>query len=278
MKNIVLQNGVNMPVIGFGTWKAPKDEITCEAVKTAIECGYRHIDAAAIYGNEKFVGKGIKESNVKREELFVTSKLWNSVRGYEETINAFNKSLEDLGIEYLDLYLIHWPVPKDFRENYIEKNLESWRAFEDLYKAGKVRAIGVSNFKEHHLDELMEKCEIMPMVNQIEFHPSHTQDSIREYCEKHNIVVQGYSPLANGKVFECKEIAEIAEKNGVGVAQLCVKYALSHNVVPLVKSVTRERILENLKLDFELSSEDIKKIDEITTCEGMGADSDNINF
>lgn len=278
MENVILQNGVSMPVIGFGTWKAPNGEITSEAVKTAIECGYSHIDAAAIYGNETFVGKGIKESKVKREELFITSKLWNSVRGYDETMAAFNKTLEDLGLEYLDLYLIHWPVPKDFKENYIEKNLESWRAFEDLYKAGKVRAIGVSNFKEHHLDELMEKCEIMPMVNQIEFHPSHTQDGIREYCKKHNIIVQGYSPLANGKVFDCKEIKEIAEKNGVGVAQLCVKYALAHNVVPLVKSVTRERILDNLKLDFTLKSEDIKLIDAVTTCEGMGVDSDNINF
>lgn len=278
MNSRVLVNGVKMPEIGFGTWKAPNDEVTTEAVKTAIQCGYRHIDAAAVYNNEKFVGEGIRQSGVKREELFITSKLWNTIRGYDETISAFNKTLEDLGVEYLDLYLIHWPVPKDSRDTYIEKNAEAWRAFEYLYKQGKVKAIGVSNFKEHHLEELMERCEIKPMVNQIEFHPSYIQKDIVDYCTEQNILVQGYSPLANGKVFKCDEIKSLADQYNVSIAQLCVRYALQHNIVPLVKSVTKERIEDNLKVDFIIKDEDMKLIDSITTCENLGNDSDYINF
>lgn len=147
MKNIALYNGILMSEIGFGTWKAPTGEVTVEAVKAAIECGYTHIDCAAIYGNEKEVGLGIKESNVDRKNLFITSKLWNDVRGYQETIDAFNKTLDDLQLDYLDLYLIHWPRPAKYHDNYIEKNIESWKAMEDLYKQGKIKAIGVSNFK-----------------------------------------------------------------------------------------------------------------------------------
>lgn len=278
MESVKLSNGKEMAVIGFGTWKAPQSEVTVEAVKNAIECGYTHIDCAAIYGNEKEVGKALKECGVPRENLFITSKLWNDVRGYDETIEAFNQTLEDLGLEYLDLYLIHWPRPAKFHNNYIEKNQESWKAMEDLYKAGKIKAIGVSNFKIHHIEELKERCEILPMVNQIEFHPSCLENELREYCEKNGIVVQGYSPLANGKVFECVELKEFAEKYNVGIAQLCVKYALQHNVVPLVKSVTKERIAENLKLDFVISDEDMKKIDLITTCGGSYKDSDDIPF
>lgn len=278
MKNITLYNGVEMPEIGFGTWKAPTGEVTIEAVKTAIKCGYTHIDCAAIYGNEKEVGIGIKESKIDRKNLFITSKLWNDVRGYQETIDAFNQTLRDLQLDYLDLYLIHWPRPVKYHDNYIEKNIESWKAMEDLYKQGKIKAIGVSNFKIHHLEEIMQNCEIKPMVNQIEFHPSCLKKEIREFCEKENIVVTGYSPLANGKVFECKELIEFSEKYGVSIAQLCIKYALQHNVIPLVKSVTKERIKANLDLDFVITNEDMEKIDMITTCGGSYKDSDDISF
>lgn len=278
MKKIVLSNGVEIPEIGFGTWKAPTGEVTIEAVKTAIECGYTHIDCASIYGNEKEVGIAIKESKVARETLFITGKLWNDIRGYQETIDAFNKTLEDLQLDYLDLYLIHWPRPKKYHDNYIEKNRESWKAMEYLYKQGKIKAIGVSNFKVHHIEEIMENCEIKPMVNQIEFHPSCLEKEIREFCKKENIVVTGYSPLANGKVFECKELVEFAEKYDVSIAQLCVKYALQHNIIPLVKSVTKERIKANLNLNFTITSEDMEKIDNITTCGGSYKDSDNISF
>ena len=278
MKNIALYNGILMPEIGFGTWKAPTGEVTVEAVKAAIECGYTHIDCAAIYGNEKEVGLGIKESNVDRKNLFITSKLWNDVRGYQETIDAFNQTLSDLQLDYLDLYLIHWPRPVKYHDNYIEKNIESWKAMEDLYKQGKVRAIGVSNFKIHHMEEIMKNCEIKPMVNQIEFHPSCLEKEIRDFCKKENIIVTGYSPLANGKVFECKELVEFSEKYGVSIAQLCIKYALQHNVIPLVKSVTKERIKANLNLNFTITDKDMEKIDKITTCGGSYKDSDNISF
>ena len=278
MKNIELYNGILMPEIGFGTWKAPTGKVTVEAVKTAIECGYTHIDCAAIYGNEKEVGLGIKESNVDRKNLFITSKLWNDIRGYQETIDAFNKTLDDLQLDYLDLYLIHWPRPVKYHDNYIEKNIESWKAMEDLYKQGKIKAIGVSNFKIHHMEEIMENCEIKPMVNQIEFHPSCLEKEIRDFCKKENIVVTGYSPLANGKVFECKELVEFSEKYGVSIAQLCIRYALQHNVIPLVKSVTKERIKANLNVNFVISDEDMEKIDKITTCGGSYKDSDNISF
>ncbi len=278
MKNIALYNGILMPEIGFGTWKAPTGEVTVEAVKAAIECGYTHIDCAAIYGNEKEVGLGIKESNVDRKNLFITSKLWNDVRGYQETIDAFNQTLSDLQLDYLDLYLIHWPRPVKYHDNYIEKNIESWKAMEDLYKQGKIKAIGVSNFKVHHMEEIMENCEIKPMVNQIEFHPSCLEKEIRDFCKKENIVVTGYSPLANGKVFECKELVEFSEKYGVSIAQLCIRYALQHDVIPLVKSVTKERIKANLNVNFVISDEDMEKIDKITTCGGSYKDSDNISF
>lgn len=264
MKNIALYNGILMPEIGFGTWKAPTGEVTVEAVKAAIECGYTHIDCAAIYGNEKEVGLGIKESNADRKDLFITSKLWNDVRGYQETIDAFNQTLSDLQLDYLDLYLIHWPRPVKYHDNYIEKNIESWKAMEDLYKQGKVKAIGVSNFKIHHMEEIIENCETKPMVNQIEFHPSCLEKEIRDFCKKENIVVTGYSPLANGKVFECKELVEFSEKYGVSIAQLCIRYALQHDVIPLVKSVTKERIKANLNVNFVISDEDMEKIDKIT--------------
>lgn len=278
MENKIMHNGVKIPQIGFGTWKAPKDEITVEAVKNALQNGYDHLDCAAVYGNEKFVGEGIKASGRQREELFIVSKVWNSVRGYDETIAAFNQTCSDLQVEYLDQYLIHWPVPVDFKENYIAMNKETWRAMEDLYLAGKIKSIGVSNFKIHHLEEIMEGSRIKPMINQIEFHPSCLDQELRDYCQKQDILVSGYSPLANGKVFECVELEEFAKKYNASVAQLCVKYAIQHHVIPLVKSVTVERIIANLQLDFTITQEDMKAIDAITSCGGSYKDSDDINF
>ncbi len=277
MENRILNNGVLMPEIGFGTWKAPAD-VTVEAVKLALTNGYNHIDAAAIYGNEVQVGQGIKESGVARSDIFITGKLWNDVRGYDQTVEAFNKTCEDLQVDYLDQYLIHWPVPVKYKEEYIKKNIESYKAMEDLYKAGKIKSIGVSNFKVHHIEELMEGTEIKPMVNQIEFHPSCLQEEIREFCAKNDIAVVGYSPLANGLVFECEELKVFAQKYDATVAQVCVKYALQHNVIPLVKSVNVERMKANLELDFEITKEDMQAIDAITTCGGSYKDSDDINF
>lgn len=278
VNTITLNNGLKMPAMGFGTWQAPTSEITIEAVKNAILCGFRLIDCAAVYGNEKEVGAGIKASGIPRKDLFLAGKLWNDVRGYDETILAFQKTCEDLQVDYLDMYMLHWPRPHKYHDNYIEKNRESWKAMEDLCHQGKIKSLAVSNFKVHHLEELMETAVIKPAVNQIEFHPSCLQTGIRTFCAQKDIVVQGYSTLANGKVFECEEIKEISDSLHISIAQLCTKYAQAHQVVPLVKSVSKERIAENLRLDFTLSEEVIQKIDAITTCKGSGLDSDQITF
>lgn len=272
-----LINGVFVPEIAYGTWKIDKN-IASECVKNAIEVGYHHIDCARIYKNEKEVGEGIKNSGIAREKLFITSKLWNDTRGYAETIEAFETSLEDLGLEYLDLYLIHWPRPLKYKDDYIEKNIETWRAFEYLYREGKVRAIGVSNFKVHHLEELINNVEIVPMVNQIEFHPSRLQNDVREFCNKNNIAITGYSPLANGKVFENEKLKEIANKLEVSVARLCIKYALINKVIPIIKTINKDRMKDNLDLSFDIDEIYLNEINEIMDCAVLCEDSDNIAF
>lgn len=278
MEYIRLSNGVDVPGIGFGTWQAPENEVTKNAVKLALETGYRHIDAASRYYNEQWVGEGMKASGVKREEIFLTGKLWNNALTYDDAIREFEKSITDLKTEYLDLYLIHWPRPVVCRDTYIERNVQVWKAMEDLYKDGKIKAIGVSNFKVHHMEELMERAEITPMVNQIEFHPGFTQPEVVDFCKRNGIAVEAYSPLSFGGVFKCPELLQIAEEAGVDVAKLCYRYVLQKGIITLTKSVTPERIVENRKLDFTLSEEVMAKIDAVTTCEGRKRDSDEMNF
>lgn len=195
----ILSNGYSIPCVGFGTWQTPDGETAVNAIKAAITSGYRHIDAAAVYENEKSVGLGIAESNIKREELFITSKVWNAERGYDKTLKAFEKTCADLGVEYLDLYLIHWPAVKNQYDNWEEINLDTWKAMTELYKAGKIKSIGVSNFLPHHLEALMQ-TEVKPMVNQIEFHPGLLQTETVAYCNEHNILVEAWSPLGTGKM------------------------------------------------------------------------------
>ncbi|MBC1422449.1 aldo/keto reductase [Listeria seeligeri] len=272
LKDIVkLANGVEMPRLGFGVWKVKDGDEAVNSVKWAIEAGYVSIDTAAAYKNEEGVGQAIKESGVKREDLFVTTKLWNAEQGYESTLAAFDESLRKLELDYVDLYLIHWPVKGKFKD--------TWRAFEKLYNDKRVRAIGVCNFHEHHLKELMEDAEIAPMVNQIELHPELTQEPLRNYCAEHNIVVEAWSPLGNGKLLDNEEIKAIAEAHGKSVAQVILRWDLQIGVVTIPKSVHQERIIQNADIfDFELTEDEVAKISALNKDKRTGPDPDNFNF
>lgn len=273
-----LWNDVEIDCVGYGTWLTPDGEVAVEAVKEALKAGYRHIDTAAIYGNEVSVGKAIKESGLKREDIFVTSKLWNTERGYEKTLLAFEETMKKLDLEYLDLYLIHWPAHKNQYDNFEEVNLSTWRAFIELYKKGKIRAIGVSNFLPHHLKALVES-EIKPMVNQIEFHPGFMQEETVEYCKKNGIVVEAWSPLGRGKMLDNETLKGIAAKYNKTVAQLCLRWCLQNDTLPLPKSVTPSRIVENADIfDFEISKEDMAIINAMEYCGGSGHNPDTFGM
>lgn len=275
----VLHNGVKIPCVGFGTWQIPNGDVAVSAVKEALRVGYRHIDTAAVYGNEASVGIAVKESGIPREEIFITSKLQNTVRGYEATKEAFEQTLKNLGTDYLDLYLIHWPNPIKFRDRWEEANAESWRAMEELYEAGKIRAIGVSNFWPHHLEALFKTAKIKPMVNQIRLCPGETQPETVEFCRKHNILLEAYSPLGTGRVFDVPQMQQLAEKYGKTIAQICLRWSLQMGFLPLPKSVTPSRIKENSEIfDFELSEEDVQLIAGLEGCCGPTRDPDTIEF
>lgn len=274
-----LSNKVKIPCIGFGTWQTPDGDVAISSVEEALKAGYRHIDTAAVYGNEESVGIAIKNSKITREDIFVTSKVWNTDQGYESTLKAFDESLKKLDLEYLDLYLIHWPVPKIFKDNWEKISIETWRAFEKLYKDGKVRAIGVSNFKAHHIQNLIDNCEIVPMVNQIQLHPGLNQGETVKYCKENNILIEAYSPLGTGNIFDINDLDHLAEKYNKTVAQISLRWSLQKGNLPLPKSVTPSRILENTKIfDFELDEEDIKFIDNLENKVKKAKDPDNINF
>lgn len=248
----VLSNGIEIPSIGFGTYKSGNDEDTAKIVKYALETGYRHIDTASFYGNEVGIGNGIKSSKVRREDIFLVTKLWNDDHGYENTLKAFNKSLENLQVEYIDLYLIHWPN---------RLNTETWRAFEYLYKSGKVKSIGVCNFKIGHLEELKKNAEITPMINQVEIHPQNSKEDMLKYCDKNNIQLVAWSPIMRGGVFSNELIIKLSEKYKKTIAQIVLRWHVQRGVIPIPKSSNEERIKENLDIfDFELSSEDMNAI------------------
>ncbi|MBS4955498.1 MAG: aldo/keto reductase [Clostridium sp.] len=249
----VLSNGIKMPSIGFGTYKSGSDEETAKIVKYALNIGYRQIDTASFYGNEVGIGNGIKESRINREDIFLVTKLWNDDHGYDKTIEAFNKSLERLQVNYIDLYLVHWPN---------KLNSETWKAFEYLYKTGKVKAIGVCNFKIGHLEELKKTAEIMPMVNQIEIHPQSSKNDMLSYCEENNIQLVAWSPIMRGKLFSNNLMIDLAEKYKKTIAQIILRWHVQRGIIPIPKSSNEERIKENLSIfDFELSNDDMKTID-----------------
>ncbi len=272
MKNIrsytVLNNGVRMPWLGFGTYKADDKNSIVEVVKEALKIGYRHIDTASFYNTEEGVGIAIKESGVPREEIFLVSKLWNLDQGYENTLNAFKTTIKNLETNYLDLYLIHWPQPL---------SKETWRALEKLYKEGHVKAIGVSNFTIKQLETLIEGAEIVPMVNQIEFHPQLVQNDLKEFCQKHNIQLEAWSPLMRGKVFEIPLLQELSVKYKKTISQIVLRWDLQIGVVTIPKSTTPARIKENSDIfDFELSKEDVHKINALNINFRMGMDPDKV--
>jgi len=274
-----LSNGYEIPSVGFGTWQAPDGDVAYSSVMHALKCGYRHIDCASIYRNEESVGRAVRESGIAREEIFVTSKLWTKKRGYENAKAGFEKTMSLLGLDYLDLYLIHWPASHTRFDNWKEINAETWLAFEELYEEGKIKAIGVSNFKEHHLDALLETAKIVPMVNQIEFHPGYTEDSLVKYCKEKGICVEAWSPIGSGRLLENEFLKNIAEKYNKSVAQLCIRFCLQSDVLPLPKSVTPSRIEQNIDIfDFDISEEDMQKIRSMELAGYSGFDPDSVEF
>jgi len=266
-----LNNGVKMPWFGLGVFKVEEGPELVNAVKTAIKHGYRSIDTAAIYGNEEGVGQGIKESGIAREDLFITSKVWNADLGYESTLAAYQTSLDKLGLEYLDLYLIHWPVAGKYKE--------AWRALETLYKEGRVRAIGVSNFQVHHLEDLLKDAEVKPMVNQVEYHPRLTQNEVQAFCRENDIQMEAWSPLMQGQLLDNEVLAGIAAKYNKSVAQIILRWDLQNGVVTIPKSTKEHRIIENSQVfDFELTEEDMYQINVLNQNHRVGPDPDNFDF
>lgn len=259
-----LANGVKIPCIGYGTWQTPDGETAAACVKAALDAGYRHIDTAFAYGNETGVGEGLRRSGVARQEIFLTSKHWVTERGYEKTVRAVETSLRLLGTDYLDLYLVHWPCVAKLTPEWKEVNADTWRGFERMYKDGKLRAIGVSNFFPNHLEALTDMCEIRPMVNQLEFHPGYTQMDHIRWSQEHGMLAQAWSPLGSGAVLADPTLNAIAAKYGKSVAQLCVRFALQCDVLPLPKSTRPERIAANAEVfDFEISAEDMATLTDL---------------
>lgn len=272
---ITLNNGVTMPQLGLGVWQAKSGTEVEQAVTAAIDSGYRLIDTAAVYGNEEGVGRAIAASNVPREELFITTKLWNADQGYNTTLEAFEKSLARLGLDYVDLYLIHWPVPAK------DKYIDTWRALEKLYSDGKVRAIGVSNFTVEYLDRLLNETTIVPVVNQIELHPRLTQERLRTFCARNNIVIESYSPLGGtgGDLLDDATLKSLADKYHKSPAQIVLRWHIQHNLIVIPKSVTPKRIQQNIDIfDFELTDEDMSLVDQLNSDARIGSDPETANF
>lgn len=266
METYKLSNGVEIPKLGFGTWQLEEGEMAYNSVSKALEYGYNHIDTAQAYGNEKSVGQAIIDSGVNREDIFLTTKVWNTRGTYEEAYSSIQRSMAKLQVDYLDLLLIHWPNPKAFREDdaWKERNKEVWRAMEDFYKEGKIKAVGISNFQIHHIEELLKTAEVVPHVNQISLSPGLTQDELVKYCQDKEIQIEAYSPLGKGGAFSNETLKEMAAKYDRTVAQICLRWSLHHGFLPLPRSKTPANIKSNLNIfDFDLSPEDIERLNHL---------------
>ncbi|WP_040952847.1 aldo/keto reductase [Gorillibacterium massiliense] len=266
-----LANGVKMPWIGLGVYKSKEGTEVINAVTSALRSGYRHIDTAAAYGNEEGVGQAIRESGISRDSIFVTTKVWNSRQGFDSTLAAFDESMEKLALDAVDLYLVHWPVKGKYKE--------TWKALERIYKEGRAKAIGVSNFQVHHLKDLMESAEVLPIVNQVELHPLLAQVELRSFCKDKGIQIEAWSPLMQGNQLDHPVLQEIAGKYGKSAAQVIIRWDLQHGIVTIPKPVNTGRIQENADVfDFELTAEDMERIDGMNQNRRFGSDPDNFNF
>ncbi|MDM5329960.1 aldo/keto reductase [Neobacillus sp. CF12] len=272
MNFVTLNNGLKMPQLGFGVWQVEDNQAT-EAVEIAFKVGYTSIDTAMIYKNEKGVGKAIAESSIPREELFITTKVWNSDQGYEKTLRAFDESLDRLGLDYVDLYLVHWPTPE------FDQYVDTYKALEKLYHDGRVKAIGVCNFEIEHLERILKECEVVPVVNQIECHPYLAQNEIKEFCAKHNIFVEAWSPLEQGgEVLKDEVIQTIAKSHSKTPAQVVLRWHLQNNTIVIPKSVTPSRIEENFQVfDFELTTDEMRAINELNRNRRRGPHPNDMN-
>ena len=260
IEHYVLNNGVEIPAVAFGTYKAA-DGKSADVIRAAIGAGYRYFDTASFYGTETYLAEAIRESGIPRREFFIASKLWKDEMGYENVKSAFERTLNNLRTDYLDLYLIHWPLPEPGYKDWKQLDKETWRAMEELYHAGKVRAIGLSNFLPHHIENILEDCRVRPAVDQIEYHPGHSQEAVVNYCRERGILVQAWSPIGRSRVLDEPLVKELAAKYGVSPAQICLKFAVQRNIIPLPKSSSEDRMRENLDLySFELEQDDIWRL------------------
>jgi len=259
-----LANGVSIPSIGFGTWQIPSGDMAYNSVREALKAGYRHIDTAQAYGNEASVGQAIRDSGIDRSEIFVTSKLPAEIKSYDKAVRRAAFTMKQIGLDYIDLYLIHAPWPwTEIGADYTKENIEVWKAMEEFYESGKTRSIGISNFNVNDINAILENSRIRPMVNQIKLHIGHPQAEITEHCRKNNILVEGYSPLATGKILNNSNIAAIAKKYGKSVAQLSIRYVLEKGALPLPKSTHPEYIRQNIDVDFKITADDISNLDTL---------------
>ncbi|MBE5852393.1 MAG: aldo/keto reductase [Lachnospiraceae bacterium] len=277
MEHFLLRNEMTIPAIGIGTWQITDRDIMSNVVSDAYDIGYRLIDTAAAYSNEIAISKAIASKGISRNEILLSDKVWNTSRGYEAVQDACKKSLKKLKTEYFDFYLIHWPASMKLYPDWKDINAETWRGMERLYQDGYVKAIGVCNFREHHLRELQKTATIMPFINQFEMHPGMSQKALIEYCKELGIVVEASSPLGNGQILKNKSILAIARKKNKTSAQICLRWALQQEIVVIPKTVNANRLRQNIDVfDFELTDDEMKSIDDIPYCGGIGIDPDEV--